>query len=112
MSFADSVGADYRMMDGLEPVTFTSKAAAGDTVIAVEDADGRELSAREIAASNGYFQQGDKIWYLGGNQIPAAHRPGPGDTIADAAGTVWYIVEATLDPLGITWQCVTRRGRT
>lgn len=111
MSFADSIADDYKVTDGAQTVTFTSVGAAGPHDITITNADGHAFGAKEIAASQGFFNYGDKLWLLGNNQIDAAYKPKPGDRITDASSVVWEILDATLDDFGVSWQCTCRKAR-
>lgn len=113
MSFADSVANDYRITDSTAPVTFSSKGLDGgaDTTIPITDAEGTAIGAREIAGSQGFYELGDRRWSLGNNQIAAGNKPKPGDAIAEADGTTWEILDATLDDFGISWVCSVRKAR-
>ena len=113
MAFPVSVQEDYKLAayDGGQSVTFTAVRAA-NTNYAITYADDHDLSAKEIAASGGVFNIGDKRWALGNEQITvAADKPQPGDKITDASSVVWWIIDAVLDDLDVSWYCTSRKAR-
>ena len=105
-NFANTVSRDYRVVDGTETVTLTQ----GATVTTITKADAHDLTVREIAGAGGMWAMGDRRWGLGAAQVPSP--PLGGQTITDIAGVVWSLIgDATIDDLGISWFCVTRRAR-
>lgn len=109
MGFADSVANDYKITDDTETVTFRDVSASLN--ITVTYADGHEFSSQEVAAGGGLFGMGDRAWALGCNQIPTTNQPAPGDTITQANGTVWEILDSRRDDFEISWICTTRKAR-
>lgn len=111
MSIRNTVAADFKIVDGTQAVTFAAVRESATTPYTVAYADAHDLTEREINASNGVFQVGDRRWGVDASEIPGV-RPRRGDTITDTEGTVWTLIgDATTDALGISWFCPTRRGR-
>jgi hypothetical protein len=111
-SFNASVAADYTITDGTETVTFTATRNGTTSHYAVQFADPHSYTQREIAASGGFFQAGDRQWTLGAAQLPAGFTPMRGDNIAQSSGATWELIEnGVIDDFGVSWVCPTRKAR-
>lgn len=111
--------ANWLVWDNTEAVTYTSHrtttASAGDAVLANVTAKRRNPSDRELAVSQGVYTSQDLVWLVpqanltgltpGGDKEPVAK---PADTITDAAGNVWTVLEVFFNTLKSTWRLMTR----
>ncbi len=116
-SFNATVAADFLVVDGVEPITYTAtRPAPGNarttTTTTVNNADPHDYSAKEIGASNGFFQYGDRQWGIGRAQLPVGLKPQRGDTIVEADGSTWEVIDGSaLDSFGISWFVPSRLSR-
>lgn len=110
MSFATSVARDYLVVDDLQTVVYTP---AGGAPVTLTGCDAHEFSAAERPVLQGFFQAGDRVWYLPGDQLAAAGvRPADGDALVDAGGKGWTVTgECVLDDAGIAWEVPTTTKR-
>jgi hypothetical protein len=113
MTVSATFANDYMVTDQTETVTYTpanrSPAVSAFTVLY---ASPHAYTLKEVAASNGMFQVGDRRWTLGANQFPSGTVPQRGDSITRASGEVDMILEnPTLDSFGIAWVCLTGKAR-
>jgi hypothetical protein len=109
-SFAASVAKDYLIVDDLQTVHYTT--ADGRTAT-LTGCDAHEYQATERAVLQGFFQAGDRVWYLPGDQLAAAGiSPGNGDSLVDAESVAWSITgDCTLDEAKIAWECPSTKQR-
>ena len=111
MSFADSVADDFKVADASFSATFTAIRSSGSTNYSLTYCNSQDLTTREIAASGGYYQVGDRKFLLPNSQITvAADRPQPGDTVV-VSGVTWKLLDAVLDAFSISWVCTARKAR-
>lgn len=90
--------------DGLEMVTVNRP---GDPIAAVVLHALRQFVQPGAGeASRGRDTAGDAAWHLPAEEI--AQPPRPGDTITDASGQCWTVLEVTRRALGSRWRCVAR----
>lgn len=102
---------DYKVVDGTESITYVSVLTAGNTSVTVANADTDELNSREVAASGGYFQEGDMRFRIWRTQLSTV-TPKPGDYITRTSNsTTWEVLSATLDDLTIAYEIVARKAR-
>ena len=109
MGIYNTTKNDYKVVDGTQTVTLTTKPAGTTTVVTMADSLVYQLD--EIANSEGFLQFGDQSWSLADVQLVTATRPKPGDTIMDSDGVVWEIRSAQQDGLGVCWDCSCRKTR-
>jgi hypothetical protein len=105
-----AVASDYKVFDGIETVTFTAVRESGSTAYTVTHATHADLTASEVATGAGDYQMSDQRWILGANQLVGVV-PQRGDKITTADSVVREVIDAILDPLGIAWECTTRKDR-
>lgn len=114
MSFMDTVSEDYKIASydtDAESATFNAVRSGGTTAIALTHVDFADLTTQEIADGGGYWQQGDRKFYLPREQITsAANYPQPGDNLV-IDGATWHLLTARLDSLGISFEVVGRKAR-
>jgi hypothetical protein len=112
VSYRDTARADYLVAgaDNGETVSLTCVRGSTTTTLTVASAEPRDLTNREIQASGGYFEHGDREWMFGAAQLTGGITPKRGDRLTDAAGVIWYLREGCrLDPLGAVWNCPSSR---
>ena len=103
---------DYKAVDGLTTVTFISRTPTGDETFTVQFADAHEYTVREVVASGGFYGLGDRRWGIGRLELPAANAPKPGDSILDAQGVLWELIEpGVLDDQNTSWFVGSRKAR-
>lgn len=109
-SLANSLAKDYLVVDDLQTCVLTS---VGGVVVTLTGCDAHEFSAREPAVLQGFFQAGDRAWYLPSDQLTAAGVvPSAGCTLVDAAGLGWTITgDCAQDEALIAWECPSTRKR-
>lgn len=77
--------------------------------VAITSALRRDVSIREVTASNGLYEVGDVAWHL--PKAQAATPPEMGDLIIDANADEWIVLEVQWQTLHNRWRCVSRRLR-
>ncbi|MCH8047495.1 MAG: head-tail adaptor protein [Planctomycetes bacterium] len=92
------------VVDRLEAVTVADVSAATNTPVA--SALRRAVTTREAAASEGKYTESDVVWHLPASLLTSP--PAVGDTITDAAATVWTILEVQQAAADSRWRCVAR----
>ncbi|MCR4415272.1 MAG: head-tail adaptor protein [Thermoguttaceae bacterium] len=92
------------VIDGLEAVTLVR--ADGSPGAAVPGALRLATRSREAAACAGHYRASDAVWNLPAAQLPDG--PRLGDTIVDAAGQRWTVLEVQLAARGTRWRCAAR----
>ena len=104
----DEVGRDIEYKD-FQSRTRTPSTGAMAPVYSDYDirATRISLTAREIVAGNGLFQQGDVRYMLAQAQIPGV-TPHREDRIVDGSDT-YEVVDWSADPISATWNVVARR---
>jgi hypothetical protein len=103
-----NINNDSTLADGVETVTVTLKRAEGETEITVPGALRRGL-VRPHETYSGVALQGEElVWNIPHEPLDDASLQ-RGDTIADAADSVWTILSASLLTLGTRWRCVCRK---
>lgn len=112
MSLSSDIASDFTLFDGLETVTLTPRNPDGAPVVNVKGLR-RVAQQRNIAASPGAMpcEPTDLVWHVWTATLGGAV-PKNGDTLTDAAGTVWTIVELQLTTLGTRYRAVCRRQVT
>ena len=105
MTFDPDIGDDSLLVDGLETVTLV-----GTQAVVVSGAKRGQLTAAEAQRPHERLTAVDLAWLLPLASL-AGVTPRPGDTIADAAATVWTIESASYSPLTQVWRAVSRRQR-
>lgn len=90
--------------DGLEAVTLNRRGSSSN--VAVAKALQGAVKTSEVEASNGQYTQGDVIWHLPQTLVPAT--PHVGDSIVDAGGTWWAVLDVAEAVLLMRWECVSR----
>lgn len=106
---------NYLAWNNTEAVTLTShqNAPAGDKAFALPTAKRRAPKWKELAASGGVYTGQDLVWLLPQTVVSAAgaignRQPKPADTIEDAAGNVWTVLEAAYNAIRSTWMLTCR----
>jgi len=117
-SFNASVALDYRVSDGTQTVTFSGTRppavgqSSGAFSLTINFAEPHDYTLKEVSNGQGFVMAGDRRWALGNAEFTGGITPQRGDSITEANGTVWMIeADPTLDPLGISWLCQTRKAR-
>lgn len=95
---------DLLLVDGLQPVAVRLVGEAFDRQVA--DALRRDVSIREVAASNGDYRLGDTRWHLPATEL--CEPPILGSTITDREGTAWTVLAVGKQTLGTRWACTCR----
>jgi hypothetical protein len=112
MTLAADIAGDWRYIDGIETVTFTRRAPAGDTAVTGARAHRGELSFRETQLGGpAGIEADDIVWTLWSETLEGS-TPHRGDTITDGNADVWSIVsaaETTIGSTSIKYRCVCRR---
>ncbi len=108
MSVGFDPSTDFEdITDGLEAVTLDRRGSTPNTSIAL--ALQRNITNREIAQSDGKYLAGDVRWHLPDALVGAD--PRAGDTIVDAVGSRYTILQPWHDTLENRWKCVSRNAR-
>lgn len=109
-SLAASLALDYLVVDDLQTVQYTTIDGRQATL---HGCDAHEFAANERAVLQGYFQAGDRVWYLPNDQLAAAGiSPAAGDSLVDASNVGWTITgDCTLDEARIAWECPATKKR-
>ncbi len=92
------------VIDGLEAVTLVR--ADGSPGVAVPSALRLATRSREAAPCAGHYATSDVVWNLPGAQLPDG--PRLGDTIVDASGQRWTVLEVQRAARGTRWRCAAR----
>lgn len=98
------LSGDLLLVDGLQPVSIRLAGEAFDRP--VPDALRRDVSVREVAASNGDYRLGDTRWHLPTCEF--CREILPGTTITDGDGTVWTVLTVGKQTLSTRWACTAR----
>jgi hypothetical protein len=105
-----SLADDWRLVDGIETVTFTPRNPIGAAVAGVR-ALRRVLTRHEISAMAELgVEPDDLVWHLWTETLEGAV-PQNGDTITDAAAVTWTILVLAKTTLETRWRAVGRRNR-
>lgn len=95
---------DYLLWDFPEAATLTSVRDGQDLTAAVTHALRGQPSIKERAPTGGVYTGTDLLWLLPGVLLGGL-TPKPGDTVTDAAGVIWTILQPEYDQLDQMWQC-------
>lgn len=90
--------------DGLETVEFRGRAAGQK--ISVTAALRQSIGHKEAAASGGNYTSRDLIWWL--QHASLSQDRMVGGRITDSTSAIYNVLEATYEPMGRTWRCVSR----
>lgn len=109
MPLSSDIATDFTLFDGLETVTLTPRNPIGAPVANVKGLR-RVQAQKDIAAPPGAMpsEPTDLVWHVWTATLGGAV-PKNGDTLTDAAGTVWTIVELQLTTLGTRYRAICRR---
>jgi hypothetical protein len=107
--FATTIASDHLVWDHSQTVTYTS--VKSSQTFSIAGATREVLSNREINGSQGFYEQGDQAWNLGNVSFPSGVLALPGDSLIDATGQKWMILDCALDDLDAVWRCVSRKAR-
>lgn len=99
----DPIGDFEAVVDGLEAITLTDRAAA-DTAIA--KAQRRSVTQREADASDGHYTTSDTSWIFQTNRVVGI--PQPGWTITDGDSNIWTLLEVNEEKLLGLYRCISR----
>ncbi len=101
--------------DALETVTLRRRGSSTQTIItaAARAAVGlkeatfmNRSNSQKEAGADGQYTASDTVWHLSADQL--ADSPALGDTIVDAAGRRWTVLDVRLLTLQSRWRCVAR----
>lgn len=109
MDLSTAFAGDYQSWDNVQAVTHTAGRLGGggaDTAVAV--AKRRALTFKELTASAGAYTGLDRVWLVPAAVLAGGFSITPGDTLTDAAGTAWTVLEAGLGKFGQTWKLTCR----
>lgn len=108
-----TIGDFSAVADGLESITLLRREIPADRGVAIAHALRRTIDLAEVVGGNkrtietdGRYFAADASW-----SFPTAELTGEprlGDTLLDAAGHRWKILEVRLVALGARWRCRTR----
>jgi head-tail adaptor len=82
---------DHLVWDNVQTVKHISVRTKNSVTTCVDFAHRHAITDREMAASNGVYVADDVVWRL--PSATATVKPKPRDTIEDAEGTIWTILE-------------------
>ncbi len=99
---------DYLIWDNPEIITYTSERGQLDRSISIGAAMKQQLSARELAASNGGYVGTDVHWFVPNVLFTLGITPKPADRILDRNGTEWTVLSPALEDLDQVWDLVCR----
>lgn len=110
MAFADDIAGDYAIFDGGQAVTLRQIRPDGVTPVTISNAIKQPLTRRQIQVLGGAVDlRGDEqVWSFNNSQVGALGVKADNDTITDASGNLWMILDATLATLANRWDCVCR----
>lgn len=104
MTLSFDASADFaHLVDGLESVTLQRRGSSATSAIAALRA---APTTCEAAPSDGQYTRASTTWHLPQSACPVA--PRPGDTLVDAAGNRWTVLEIQASPFTARWKCVCR----
>ena len=107
MALTLNIADDYKVWDGLEPITFARTRKAGSPQLDVIDSALRgQLTTKEIAASNGAYTSLDRVWLIPATLMVAIAKPG--DKVIDQDGSTWTALQVDLIALQTIYKLTTR----
>lgn len=107
---------DYEIWDGIEDVTLGSRSISGDTPAStptsVASAFRESLTLSQLQSfGSGASSEEMLAWHLATAELGGVV-PKRLDTITDAAGVVWMVLDATYDTLIKNWRLTCKRQRS
>lgn len=110
-AYALDLTQDYLVWDNRETITVYPAPRRENLSFPVENAKRRNLTTKELAASQGAYTSLDRVWLLPVLESQALHDAyplSPWFVIEDAQGSPWTVLEAGLNTWETWWRCVTR----
>lgn len=111
MNLTTAFTSDYLVWDDVESATLTSVLPSGNTTTTVANTAWQAISRQEVAASQGYFDGSEIVFWLPVAQLSGVV-PKEGDYLTRPDGTVWYLTqEIKTAAFATAYRVVTKKSR-
>lgn len=105
------LSTDWQAVDNLTPIVYTSKRNTGSESAPIDAANRRQLTGKEVAASNASYVSAQIVWNIPVALFPSViDRPKEGDTITDGNSpdirnnpAVWTVMNIALSAEKSWW---------